>query len=132
MCLDKSPLFEVFNKKIQSLFITMVDKKKNRSESNSVTPVFTSILNVFNNLRYLNCHPFVESHLPQLSFDNKTPTFFSSTLLELHINVAEFNDCLYLLNGRLSLLRIFYVKINFFRFPSEVIKDKVYYFGKSK
>jgi hypothetical protein len=132
MCLDESPLFEVFKKKIQSLFISMVDKKKNRSEGDYVISVFTNILNVCNNLRYLNCHPFLESDFPRLSFDEKTPRFFSSTLVELHMNVGEFNDCLYLLNGRLSQLRTFYVKIYSFSLPSEVIKEKVYYFEKSK
>jgi len=80
MCLEESPLFEVFKKKIQSLFIRMVDKKTNRSEGDSVISVFTSILNVFNNLRHLNYHPFMESGFAQLSFDEKTSRFFSSTL----------------------------------------------------
>ncbi|CAF3965460.1 unnamed protein product, partial [Rotaria sp. Silwood2] len=44
--------------------------------------------------------------------------------VELHITVEDFNDCLYLLNGRLSQLRTFYVKIYFFFLPSEVIKEK--------
>ncbi len=57
-----------------------VDKKTNRSEGDSVISVFTSILNVFNNLRHLNYHPFMESDFAQLSFDEKTPRFFSSTL----------------------------------------------------
>lgn len=132
MCLDESPLFEVFKKKIQSLSIRMIDSKTNKSEGDSVISIFTSILNLFNNLRYLNYHPFVALDFSQLSFNENTPRFFSSTLAELHINVADFNDCLYLLNGRLSQLRTFHVKIDYFLLPSEVIKEKVYHFEKSE
>jgi hypothetical protein len=77
------------------------------------TTVFTHVLSVFTNLRYLkldSTSPHV--YAQQLSFENKPPTFFSSTLMELHANVCSFIDCLYLLDGRFNQLRTFHVKIS--------------------
>ncbi|CAF4241865.1 unnamed protein product [Rotaria sp. Silwood2] len=121
---DGSPVFHIFNKKIQSLVITMIGNETQTSKSDFVTSIFTIVLTVFNNLLYLNCDPFAESDLRRQSFYDKTPTFFSSTLLELHINVASLNECLYLLDGRLNQLHTFYVDIDFFTPPSKMIKDK--------
>ncbi|CAF1446202.1 unnamed protein product [Rotaria sordida] len=45
-----------------------------------------------------------------LSFHDEIP-IFSSLLRELHINVSSLTECLYLLDGRLNQLRIFYVNI---------------------
>ena len=44
------------------------------------------------------------------SFNNQTPKF-SSTLVELHIYVYCFADCLYLLDGCLNQLRTFFVTV---------------------
>ncbi|CAF4409010.1 unnamed protein product [Rotaria socialis] len=122
---DESPLLHIFNnKKIQSLVITMIGNKTKTSASDFVTSIFTVVLSVFNNLLYLNCNPFAESHLRRLSFGEKTPTFFSLTLLELYVNVEKLNDCLNLLDGHLNQLRIFYVDIKFFNSPSEMIMHK--------
>ncbi|CAF4558981.1 unnamed protein product [Rotaria sp. Silwood2] len=102
----------------------MIGNETQTSKSDFVTSIFTIVLTVFNNLLYLNCDPFAESDLRRQSFYDKTPTFFSSTLLELHINVASLNECLYLLDGRLNQLHTFYVDIDFFTPPSKMIKDK--------
>ncbi|CAF3387253.1 unnamed protein product [Rotaria sp. Silwood2] len=95
----------------------MIGNETQTSKSDFVTSIFTIVLTVFNNLLYLNCDPFAESDLRRQSFYDKTPTFFSSTLLELHINVASLNECLYLLDGRLNQLHTFYVDIDFFTPP---------------
>ena len=42
---------------------------------------------------------------------NEQPSLFSSTLLELHINVYLFDDCLYLLDGRLNQLHTLFVNV---------------------
>ncbi|CAF1432737.1 unnamed protein product [Rotaria sordida] len=49
----------------------------------------------------------------QLSFGISSPNVFSSTLLELHVCLSHFTDCLYLLDGRFNELRILHVNINF-------------------
>ncbi|CAF1498448.1 unnamed protein product [Adineta steineri] len=62
--------------------------------------------------------------------------FSSSTLVELHINVARFGDCLYLLDGRFNQLRSFYVRIciisSHLIYPSSITDNKVGYFGKKQ
>jgi hypothetical protein len=64
-----------------------------------------------------------------LSFENKLPTFLSSTLMELHINMDTLNDCLHLLDGRFNQLRVLYVYIvSIFPLP-EVICNNVGYFA---
>jgi hypothetical protein len=49
---------------------------------------------------------------PPLSLCYLPSTTFSSPILtHLHINVADFDDCLYLLDGRLRELRTLCVKV---------------------
>jgi hypothetical protein len=58
-------------------------------------------------------------------------TFSSSSLKELHINTYDFNECLYLLDGRLNQLEKFYVSVFVIYLQPSAIKDKVYSFCKS-
>ncbi|CAF1238976.1 unnamed protein product [Adineta ricciae] len=120
--IDSSPLFDIFNKKIRSLCIRIVDKGSRSTDGNLVACVFTNILNVFNNLRYLNCNTFERRRLRRLSFDEKSFTFVCSTLTELRINVVYLNDCLQMLTGGLNQLRTFYVNIECV-FSKGMIKD---------
>ncbi|CAF4136474.1 unnamed protein product [Rotaria magnacalcarata] len=74
--------------------------------------IFTLICDVFTNLQCLNFDPS-SSLCQQLSFARSPPTVFSSTLLALHVNLQDFIDCLYLLDGRVNQLQILYVHITF-------------------
>ncbi|CAF4303641.1 unnamed protein product, partial [Rotaria sordida] len=60
---------------------------------------------------YLNFNPF-SSYNKSLSFPNSSPTFISSNLLELHVSLGNFIDCLYILDGRVNQLRTFHVNIS--------------------
>ena len=46
-----------------------------------------------------------------MSLCDEFPRFSSSTLVELHININLFDDCLYLLDGRLSQLQKLFVNV---------------------
>jgi hypothetical protein len=61
--------------------------------------VFTHILTMFTNLKYLKLGPTL-CWYQQLSFKNSHSSVVSSTLLELHVYVPFFTDCLDLLDGR--------------------------------
>ncbi|CAF1046126.1 unnamed protein product [Adineta steineri] len=65
------------------------------------------------NLQYLNFGSsstwYWHTHL---SFSNSPPICISSNLLELHISLSSFTDCLYMLDGRFNQLRIFHVNIS--------------------
>jgi len=94
----------------------------------------THILTMFSNLICLKFHPYFDSYIDpieRLSFKfGESPTFFSSNLVELHINVEDFTDCLYLLDGRFKQLHTFYVNIHFFVPPSPAIINKVHYLNQ--
>jgi hypothetical protein len=95
--------------------------------ANLHTLLFTNILTTFTNLQYLRFGPS-SFWYQQLSFNISSPTVISSTLLELHVCLGNFIDCLYLLDGRFNQLRTFYVKIQFITISRLTINNKVNHF----
>jgi hypothetical protein len=75
------------------------------SLENYTTNVYARILNFFMGLKNLSIiEPSVMSY-PGLSlYDLPSTTFVSPILTHLYINVNTFDDCLYLLDGRLKQL----------------------------
>ena len=65
---------------------------------------------MFTNLKYLN---FGRSSIRDegLYFCMTRPTVISSNLLELHVCLHTFCDCLYLLDGHFNQLRTLYVDV---------------------
>ncbi|CAF2954961.1 unnamed protein product [Rotaria sp. Silwood2] len=118
---DETLLFHKFKSKILSLVIKMSRNGHISIEENANTFIFTHIFTMFTNLQYLN---FASSCMSYqiLSFDLSPPSVFSSNLLELHVNLDRFNDCLYLLDGRFNQLRKLYVNI-YEIIPSRLVID---------
>jgi hypothetical protein len=91
--------------------------------------VCTHVLTMFNNLLCLKFHSYSDFHVgseERLSFSLiKPPRLFSSSLMQLHINVKKFTDCLYLLDGRFGQLHTFYVNVDWFPPPSPLTINKV-------
>lgn len=83
---------------------------------------------MFTNLQCLNLNPS-SSLCQRLSFSRSPPAVFPSTLLELHVNLQDFIDCLYLLDGRINQLQILYVHITFITSLNHTINDTVNYFN---
>jgi hypothetical protein len=106
--LDTNSLIHLFNNQISSLFINF--NKKNNSHSNRITytNIFTKILTIFTNLRCLKFNPSL-SACDNLFLRMIPETAISSTLLELHVNVSDMNDCHHILDGRFDQLRILYI-----------------------
>ena len=74
------------------------------------TALFGQILDVLTNLRSLIFDsPFSYECDQRFSFGN-TSTLFFPTLVELHVNVVSFDDCVYLLDGCFNQLLVFHVK----------------------
>ena len=90
--------------------------------------IFTLILSIFTNLQYLNfCPSSIQNQ--GLFFNNPYPGINSSTLLELHIRLKSFSDCLYILDGRFNNLHTLHVDIDHI-FPSDSRNNnQVNYFG---
>jgi hypothetical protein len=86
--------------------------------------VFTHILTMFTNLKYLKLGPTL-CWYQQLSFNNSHSSVFSSTLLELHVYVPFFTDCLYLLDGRFPQLHTFHLHINQISSSTLTINNRV-------
>jgi hypothetical protein len=126
--LDRTSLSRIYKNQIWTLVITTFDIGRKVLTEDTITNICSHVFIVFTNLRYLNiASPQHHMHFPRLSFENRLSTFFSSTLMELHINLANSNDCLYLLDGRFKQLRVLYVNIAFIYPPSVMINNKVDY-----
>jgi len=91
------------------------------------TFIFIQIFTMFTNLKHLN---FVSSLIwyQLFSFTISPPPVFSSNLVELHVSLDHFTDCLYLLDGHFKQLRRLHVNISTINSSSLVIDNKVGYF----
>lgn len=94
----------------------------------TVTTVCENVFSIFTNLQHLNLCSFAHVNYPQLSFESNLPTFFSSTLIELHINVRSSNDFFHLLDGRFSQLRVLLVNMLVNTDLSPMFSNKVGYY----
>ncbi|CAM4786306.1 unnamed protein product [Rotaria magnacalcarata] len=108
--LDESFFIRTFKNQISSLTIDINKCQDRYSILDSNRFIYTQVFTMFRNLKYFNFGPSSSAY-HQLSFGFSPPSVFSSTLLELHILVDSFKDCLYLLDGRFSQLHTFYVTI---------------------
>jgi len=84
--------------------------------------LFSYILNLFTNVLHLK---FYQTNSCTSFNDQSSP--FPSTLVELHIKVYLFDDFLYLLDGRFSQLRTFFVHVHNIYFIRSSISNKVTY-----
>lgn len=82
---------------------------------------------MFTNLRYLNFSPSSIGH-QRLSFNISPLTVISTNLLELHVCLDSFSDCLYLLDGRFNRLDKLYVNISCINSSGFIVNNKVDYF----
>ncbi|CAF3654362.1 unnamed protein product [Rotaria socialis] len=110
---DESSLRSVFQQQITSLILVNDDKSARVGSLKEYTRnVYAHILNFFKKLTHLNIiGPYVML-CPSLSLcDLPATTFYSSILAHLSIMVKNFDDCLYLLDGRLKQLTTFNVNV---------------------
>ena len=89
----------------------------------------TIFANIFTSFINLQCLNFLSSSTEyvHLSFDGKPPNVLSSVLTELHINLGDFDDCLYLLDGYFNQLRVLNVAIDSITYSSVIINNSVSY-----
>ncbi|CAF5176428.1 unnamed protein product, partial [Rotaria magnacalcarata] len=101
---------DIFKNQISSLVIDITKDEKHNTRNDTLELIFTRIFSVFINLQRLDFGPSVSS-CQVLSFDISRSTAFSSTLVELHINLSSILDCLYLLDGHFNQLHTLHVYI---------------------
>ncbi len=79
---------------------------------------------MFTNLSYLNFHPS-SLYWQHVSFDIlQWKRIFSSNILELYVNLKNFDDCLYLLDDPFNEFYIIYVNISAI-YSGQTIDNKV-------
>lgn len=126
--LDKISFSRIDLTQISGLVLMIGDVGEKRLIADPITSVCKEVFVLFTNLKYLNVCSFGHMDLRRLSFENNLPTFSSSTLMELHINLMDLDDCFHLLNGRFSQLRFLYVNVNYIDSPSVLTQNHVSYF----
>ncbi|CAF1589150.1 unnamed protein product, partial [Adineta steineri] len=102
----KSSARFIFQQQITNLTLINNDKRNMDDSSKAYTiNVYAYILNFFKNLKNLSIIQPQWMSYPGLSLvDLPLSTFFSPILTHLSISVNTFDDCLYLLDGRLKQL----------------------------
>ncbi|CAF1443128.1 unnamed protein product [Rotaria sordida] len=120
---DESFFNPLFKNQILSLVIDIVENDEQSSSEYMNIFIFTQIFTMFPNLKYLNFGPS-SIFYQRLSFGISPPTIISSTLLELHVCLDDFIDCLYLLDGRFNQLHSFHVHILFIFTVDTTINNK--------
>ena len=122
--LDESSLFPWNKKQLSSLTIDVTKTRRERSVEDMNILLFTSIFTRCTNLEYLNFSSS-SSCCIRLSFPSSLPTCISSNLLELHLQLGNFIDCLYMLDGRFNHLHTLHVDIENIYLLSRNINNKV-------
>ncbi|CAF4614652.1 unnamed protein product, partial [Rotaria sp. Silwood2] len=107
---NETSVISTLKNQLLSLTIDISTQGLQGCQSNNNAIIFNLIFAMFTNLQSLN---FGRSSLydERLFFCMTRPTVFSTNLLELHICLETFYDCLYLLNGHFNQLRTLYVDV---------------------
>ncbi len=124
--LDESSSIHSFKHQISHLDITINDDINLEQIKNMATNIFTTILNMFTNLTHLDFkseYYFVYSPLSLIAL--RSTKFYSSSIAHLNVRVRNLDDCLCLLDGRLSQLHTFIVKIDDMYNSSMTLDNKV-------
>ncbi len=103
---------------ITDLVVSIIDEISNASKAIFLTGVYDRIFTLLTNLKHLELDVddayFVSR--PLLSGFPSTECF-SASVNYLHIKIHNFDDCLYLLDGRLSQLHTLIVKLGYIHDP---------------
>ncbi|CAF1175989.1 unnamed protein product [Adineta steineri] len=112
---DESYLRNIFQQQITQLILINNDTRDIVGSSENYTKnVYGKIFNLFKNLKQFSVDGTGYRSYPFLTLCNlPSTTLFSSTLIYLYINVCSFDDCLYLLDGRLKQLTTLIVHISY-------------------
>jgi hypothetical protein len=124
--LDKSSFIHAFQSQISHLIVMIHRGRDGEHIKELFTNMFTNILIIFTNLIYLNFHKqdfcrYISSPCLILPFS----TCYSSNIVHLNIGVCSFDDCLCLLDGHLTQLHTFIVKVGHIIDTSMTIKNTV-------
>ncbi|CAF2951075.1 unnamed protein product [Rotaria sp. Silwood2] len=121
-----SSFIHIYRHQISHLVVTINDDTTAIRIKNVATNIFANILAMFTNLIHLDFNFDDNFVYPPTSFIKLlSTTCHSSSIVHLNVRVRNFDDCLCLLDGRLSQLHTFIVKIDNIDDLSMSIRKKV-------
>ncbi|CAF2144416.1 unnamed protein product [Rotaria magnacalcarata] len=108
---DETSVIATIKNQVLSLTIDISTQGLKYSPLDGNAIILNHIFNMFANLQYLN---FGRSSVydERLFFCIIPSTVFSTNLLELHVCLKSFHDCLYLLNGHFNQLQTLYIDVD--------------------
>jgi hypothetical protein len=116
--LETSPFIHLLKYQITDLVVSIIDEISNTTKTIFLTGVYDRIFTLLTNLKHLELDVNDTYFLSQPLLSGFPSTkCFSSSLTYLRINIHNFDDCLYLLDGRLSQLHTLIVKLGYIHDP---------------
>ena len=124
--LDDSPFAHMFKHQISHLSITADEESTTESMMNLVTHIYARIFAMLTNLTHLdfvtNNHSLYE---PPCLKNLPSTTCSSSSIVYLRVRVNTLDDCICLLDGRLSQLHTFIVIVDETENSATTVDDTV-------
>jgi hypothetical protein len=123
-CLDETSIIRTLKNQLLSLTIDISTLRTEYFSDDANAIIFNRIFTTFPNLQYLN---FDRSSMSddRLFFCLTRPTVISRNLLELHVCLKTFYDCLDLLDGHFTQLRTLYVDVRMINFMNRRVNNTV-------
>jgi hypothetical protein len=116
--LGKSPFIRVFKQQISNLVITISDEIPDESNVKLLADIYNRIFGLFTNLKYLDLDGDDTYALSRPLLTDLTSTrCYSSSIVHLRIKMQNIDDCLYLLDGRLSQLHTLIINLDYIHDP---------------
>jgi hypothetical protein len=118
---ENSPFIHIFKQQISDLVVTISDEILDESYVKLLTDIYNRIFGLVTNLKYLDLdnndfYDFSRSLLTGLP----STTCFSSSIVHLRIKMQNIDDCLYLLDGRLSQLNTLIINLDYIHDPQQI------------
>ena len=127
---DKTIFTFTLTNQISLLTIDINTNDDTQSDRTTPEPFFGHVLTMFPNLQILTLAQN-EFGYQYIFFSTLTLTVMSSTLLELHICLVVFDQCLCLLDGHVNQPRTFYADVQNISSSPLTIANQVDYFAQS-
>jgi hypothetical protein len=119
--LESSPFIHLLKHQITDLVVSIIDEISNATKLIFLTGVYDRVFALLSNLKHLEFDVNDAYLFPRsLLSDLPSTKCFSSSVNCLRIKVYNFDDCLHLLDGRLSQLHTLIVTLNCIHNPARL------------
>jgi hypothetical protein len=117
-------VLRALTQQITHLTIDIRQMTTHERSSENLSNIFALILSLFKRLTDLDFCDF-NRYCPSILFNLPSTSCMSSTLTTLKMNVKNFDDCLYLLDGRLDSLLTLIIRVDCISSTSTTIDNMV-------